>query len=46
VLQLIQDRNGFQWLEVGVCTRGQIELNFLEGQDGGGTQRQWLEGFH
>ena len=32
MLQLIQDRNGFQWLEVGVCTRGQL-LNYISSKD-------------
>jgi hypothetical protein len=31
VLQLIQDQNGFQWLEVGVCTRG--NSNYIAWKD-------------
>ena len=30
VRQLSKHRNGFQWLAARVCTRGQLELHFLE----------------
>ena len=31
VLQTIQDRNGFQWLEIGLCTRG--NSNYIAQKD-------------
>ena len=43
---MIQDQNGFQWLEVRVWNRGKLELHLLKGQDGCSARWQWLEGIH
>ena len=36
-LHLSKHQNFFQWLAARVCTRGKLELHYLEGQDGGGA---------